>query len=144
MTPEQLITKAEIVRENVEKLAALPQASFEDFAADHRNLDSALHRLQTSIQALIDIGAYVISTRGLRAPSTSREVLAILEAAGVLPPGAEDRFGRLVGFRNRIVHLYDRVRPDIVFRIVREDRGDLTELLAHLLAALEPDEGVDR
>ena len=43
-------------QKQLEWLRSLPQA---DFLADVRNLDSTLHRLQTSIQALLDIAAYV-------------------------------------------------------------------------------------
>jgi uncharacterized protein YutE (UPF0331/DUF86 family) len=138
MTPEQFHAKMHVVRDNLEKLGRIPQASYEEFADDFRNVDSALHRLQTAIQALIDLGGYVIARRGLRPPGASREVLAILEAAGALPAGAERRFGALFGFRNRIVHLYDRVDAQIVYRILREDRGDIAALLDLLLAALPP------
>ena len=43
--------RLQVLRENLEMLARIPQASYEEFAADFRNVDSALHRLQTSIQA---------------------------------------------------------------------------------------------
>lgn len=136
MTPAQLQTKVTIVRENLEKLARIPQSSYTEFAGDFRNLDSAMHRLQTAIQALIDLGSYVVARRGLRSPAASREVLQILEEAGALPPGAETRFGPLFGFRNRLVHLYDRVDPEIVFRILTEARGDIAVLLDQLLEVI--------
>lgn len=134
MSEEEILSKLALLRENLERLSQIPQASYDEFAADFRNLDSALHRLQTSIQALIDIGSLVVARRGLGAPSTSREILERLERAGALPPGSTARFGPLFGFRNRVVHLYDRVDPEIVFRILREDRGDL-EALSNLLVA---------
>lgn len=129
-----LETKLTILRENLDLLARIPQSSYEEFAADFRNVDSALHRLQTSIQALIDIGSTKLGELGLAAPRTSREILDRLEEAGRLPPGSAERFGSLFGFRNRVVHLYDRVHPQIVFRILTEDRGDIGKLLDLLLA----------
>jgi uncharacterized protein YutE (UPF0331/DUF86 family) len=65
--------------------------------------------LQTSIQAPIDIASLIIAQKVLPAPRTSYEAFERLEAGGLLPEGAATRFGRIVGFRNRIVHLYDRV-----------------------------------
>lgn len=135
MTRSDIADKAAFVREALEELAALPQASLEEFLADRRNVPSALHWLQTAIQALIDIALIGVSTRGLRAPRTSAEVLERLEEAGALPPGAAARFRPVIGFRNRVVHLYDRVDPEIVHRVVTQDRDDLTELLSLLLAA---------
>jgi uncharacterized protein with HEPN domain len=85
MRHDSLHTKISIIRSNLERLAAIPQASFEAFAADFRNLDSA----------------------------------------------------PIFGFRNRIVHLYDRIDERIIYRILREQRDDLAELLDRLLASIE-------
>ncbi len=134
MTEDAVPTKLAIVRENLEKLERIPQASWQEFDADFRNLDSALHRLQTTIQALIDIACYVVALRGLGVPRTSMDALEKLEAAALLPPGSAQRFSPIVGFRNRIVHLYDRIDPQIVYAILTRNRGDLVEL-ARLLAA---------
>jgi uncharacterized protein YutE (UPF0331/DUF86 family) len=129
--------RLEILRVNLEYLARIPQATFEEFSADFRNLDSALHRLQTSIQALLDIGAVLASRLGLPAPRTSIDVLSSLEQAGHLPEGSSLKFRPILGFRNRVVQLYDRIDEKIVYRILTEERGDLAELLDLLLEALE-------
>lgn len=42
----------------------------------------------------------------------------------------------VVGFRDRVVHLYDRVDPVIVHRIVAERLDDLEAVLGQLLAIL--------
>jgi uncharacterized protein YutE (UPF0331/DUF86 family) len=137
MTEDQVLSKLEIVRSNLEKLELIPQASFAEFAADFRNLDSALHRLQTSIQALIDLASYLVALRGLGVPSTSLDALEKLEGAGMLPPGSAQRFAPIFGFRNRIVHLYDRIDPEIVYRILTHHRTDLAELASLLVADLD-------
>jgi uncharacterized protein YutE (UPF0331/DUF86 family) len=129
--------RLEILRANLERLAELPQGTFEEFSADFRNLDSALHRLQTSIQALLDLGAVLVSRLALPAPRTSIDILSGLEEAGHLPEGSSDKFRPIIGFRNRVVHLYDRIDEKIVYRILTEERGDLAELLDLLLEALE-------
>jgi uncharacterized protein YutE (UPF0331/DUF86 family) len=134
MTEPEIPAKLAILRDNLEKLAKIPQGSFDEFDSDFRNLDSALHRLQTSIQILIDIGSLVLAERGLGAPATSRSILESLTAAGHLPAGSVERFGPIFGFRNRVVHLYDRIDPQIVFRVLTEERADL-EALAQLLVA---------
>lgn len=128
------LQKAQLVRSNLEKLARLPQASYAEFAADFRNTEAALHLLQTSIQALIDMGSKACASLGLETPRTSFEVIERLEQAGRLPAGATQRFAPIVGFRNRVVHLYDRIDPELVHRVVVERRGDLLDLLDLLLA----------
>jgi uncharacterized protein YutE (UPF0331/DUF86 family) len=133
VTDSDVQRRLEILRENLERLAEIPQGSLAEFAGDFRNLDSALHRLQTSIQALLDLGALLVARLGLPAPRCSLEILSRLEEAERLPPGSTIRFRPIVGFRNRVVHLYDRIDEQIVYRILTEERGELAELLELLL-----------
>jgi uncharacterized protein YutE (UPF0331/DUF86 family) len=126
--------KLNILRDNLARLDAIPQGSLTEFSDDFRNIDSALHRLQTSIQALIDVGSYKVGRRGLSPPDSSRDVLRILEADGALPPGTTDRYALLFAFRNRVVHLYDRIDTGRVYEILTRHRGDLAALLDLLLA----------
>ena len=56
----------------LEKLRKLPLDTFENFMADDRNLDAALHRMQVAIQVLIDLGSHVVAILGLGTPETSR------------------------------------------------------------------------
>ncbi|MEM6791619.1 MAG: HepT-like ribonuclease domain-containing protein [Myxococcota bacterium] len=135
--------KVAFVREALQRLEELPQHSLEQSLADDRNLASALHWLQTAIQALVDIGLLIVSSRGLPTPRSSGEVLERLESADLLPPGSALRFRPIVGFRNRVVHLYDRIDPEIVYRVVRRDRRDLFALLNALLAAASATEATD-
>lgn len=134
MNRADALARAQIVRENLEQLGAIPQTTQAEFESDFRNVQSALHLLQTSIQALIDIGSYQCAALGLRTPATSHEVFERLEADGRLPQGSAARAAPIVGFRNRVVHLYDRIDSAIVYRILTEDRPDLTALLDSLLA----------
>ncbi|MFY9345392.1 MAG: DUF86 domain-containing protein [Planctomycetota bacterium] len=134
MSGHDAVRKAQVVRANLEKLQRIPQGSYEEFASDFRNTEASLHLLQTAIQALLDLAGGICARLGLDTPGTSFEVLERLEADGRLPAGSAKRFAPILGFRNRVVHLYDRIDPEIVYRVVRERRGDLLTLLELLLA----------
>lgn len=135
MTADALVNKLALVRDNLQKLERIPQASYQEFSADFRNVDSALHRLQTTIQALIDMACYLVAVRALGVPRSSLDALEKLEQSGLLPTGAAQRFAPIIGFRNRVVHQYAAVDPQIVYRILTQDRGDLAEL-ARLLSGV--------
>ena len=134
MNGKGIETKIEVLRDNLARLAEIPQATYAEFAADFRNVDSTLHRLQTSIQALIDVGSYKLGRRGLAPPDTSRDILALLERDGAIPAGTAERFASLFSFRSRVVHLYDRVDPRRVHQILTQHRQELAILLDLLLA----------
>lgn len=137
MTFEDVQTKLDTLKANLKKLDDIPQESFEQFAGDFRNVDSALHNLQTCIQALVDLAGYLAAKQALPTPRTSHEILQRLEEAGSLPPGTARRFAPVIGFRNRVVHLYDRIDERRVYEILTEHRLDLAELLDLLLQAAE-------
>lgn len=133
MTSSDIADKAAFVRQALDELSAIPQTTCDDFLADRRNLPATLHLLQTAIQGLVDIGLILVSARGLRTPRTSIDVIELLEEAGALPAGSATMYRPVIGFRNRVVHLYDRIDPEIVYRILTEERSDLVQLLALLL-----------
>lgn len=123
--------------DNLAKLALLPTATYEDFASDFRNIDSALHRMQTSIQALADIAAYVVGCLGLRTPTSTLDVIHVLGESGLIDEARVATYARLVQFRNRVVHLYNRIDPRILYRIITEELGDIREFQDRLLTIIQ-------
>lgn len=137
MKKEDVQSKLDLIPENLEKLEILRAMSYEEFTADFRNIDSALHRLQTSIQALVDIGAYIIASLGLRTPSSSAEVIDILVEHGLLPAEQRDRYVSMIQFRNRIVHFYNDIDLKILYQILQDESVDVRELYRTLIQIIE-------
>lgn len=128
-------SKLDLLRANLEQLDRIPQGTFEEWRSDFRNVQATLHLLQTSIQALIDVAAYLVAEHALPTPATSLAVLEALEGAGRLPPGTAVKYAPVVGFRNRVVHLYERIDEKRVYDVLVAHRRDLAALLDLLLAA---------
>lgn len=137
MRQEDVQTKLDIIPENLEKLDIFRAMSYEEFISDFRNIDSALHRLQTSIQALVDIGGYIIASLGLRTPSTSGEVIDILMEQTLLKSEHRDRYVSMIQFRNRIVHFYNGINLKILFKILQDELVDIRELYRTLIQIIE-------
>jgi uncharacterized protein YutE (UPF0331/DUF86 family) len=137
MRKEDVQNKLDIIPENLEKLEILRAMGYEEFTSDFRNIDSSLHRLQTSIQALVDIGGYIIASLGLRAPGASGEVIDILVEHGLLDAAQRDRYISMIQFRNRIVHFYNDIDLKILYQILQEEVVDIRELYRTLLLIIE-------
>ena len=133
MRKEDVQSKLDIIPENLEKLEILRAMGYEKFTPDFRNIDSALHRFQTSIQALVDIGGYIIASLGLRTPGTSGEVIDILVENGLVRVEQRDRYISMIQFRNRIVHFYNDTDLKILYQILQEELIDIRELYRTLL-----------
>ncbi|MBI2264197.1 MAG: DUF86 domain-containing protein [Armatimonadetes bacterium] len=84
--------KLDVITDNLEKLEQLASKSFKDFTSDFRNIDSVLHRMQTSIQALLDIGSYVIILTPVYL--SSYDSMRITDPQNALGPDGEYVAGR--------------------------------------------------
>ena len=120
--------KLDVIAANQHQLHWLRALSKVEFARDVRNLDSALHRLQTSIQALVDISAYIVGSMNLATPQHSADLILALRDAGIVDPAAAADYVRMVAFRNRVVHLSNRIDPDMVYDILQKHADDLERL----------------
>ncbi len=137
MKKEDAQTKIDVIIDSLDKLAFLKRKSYEDFISDFRNIDSALHRLQISIQALLDIGSYIIASLGLRMPNTNAEIIEILGEAGILPKEKVETYIKMSQFRNRNVHFYNRIDTKILYEILERELDDVKELYIKLSETLE-------
>ena len=137
MRREDVESKLDVIPENLEKLRVLGAMSYEEFISDFRNIDSTLHRLQTSIQALVDLGGYIIASLGLRTPGTSAEVIEILVERGLLAKDQRDRHISMIQFRNRVVHFYNNIDLKLLYQILQEAPVDIQGLYGILVHIIE-------
>ena len=137
MKKEDIQTKIDVILDNLGRLNSLKKKTYKDFISDFRNIDSALHRLQTSIQALLDIGSYIIASLGLKTPNTNTEIIQVLSDAKIIPKDRVDTYIRMSQFRNRIVHLYNNIDTKILYDILKDEMDDLKEFYTSLLKIIE-------
>ncbi len=137
MRKEDIQTKIDVILDNLEKLQILKAKSFEDFISDFRNIDSTLHRLQTSIQALLNIGSYIIANLGLKKPESNAEIVEILTEAGHIPKEKAEKYIKMSHFRNRIVHLYNHLDIKILYDILVNELSDIKDFYLILMNIIE-------
>lgn len=137
MNQRDIQAKLDVIIDNLDKLNILKTKTFEEFTSDFRNIDSTLHRLQTSIQALLDMGSYIIASLGLRTPNTNAEIIEILNEGGYLPKGKAKTYIKIGQFRNRIVHLYNHIDTETLYDILINELGDIIAFYTDLIKIIE-------
>ncbi len=137
MKKEDIQTKIDVIFNNLDKLKFFKAKSYEEFISDFRNIDSSLHILQTSIQALLDIGSYIIASLGLKTPNTNTEVIEILGDNGLIPEDRSETYVKMSQFRNRIVHLYNHVDTETLYDIIVNELADIKDFYTNLLQIIE-------
>ena len=123
--------------ENLGKLERLSRFSYDEFMAEFWYLEAAVHLLQISVEALVDISRYVIRSLGLPSADAYRQVPVVLADAGYFDQTATAICDKIVRFRNLVVHHYYRVDPEEVYQILTENLSDLQNWHTTLLEVIE-------
>lgn len=110
----------------LERIRALPLATLDEFTSDRRNVDAAESCLRRALEALLDLGRHVLAKGFGDAPAEYKEIAKRLGERNILDDEEAALFTRMAGYRNRLVHFYDRV-----------SEAELHDLCLHRLADLE-------
>lgn len=104
----------------------------DEFSADPWRVKGVKYSLQTAIEAMIDIAYHVCAKAFAHAPQDAHDAFRCLAEHGVIDPEHLPIFREMVRFRNRIVHGYQRVDDNRVYRIVKDHRADFRAFVAAL------------
>lgn len=98
---------------------------FEAFQNDRDLQSIVLFNLIQAIQSCIDIGTHIISDAGWDMPGTQADVFEVLSKKKVIGPQLSKKMIQMAGFRNRIVHEYEKIDLKIVHRVWQKNSKDL-------------------
>jgi len=134
--PEVLRRKLAQLEEYIVILERLRRYSLDEFLDDPERYGSAERFLQLAIESLLDMGNHVVAELALGEVRAYSDLPRILAEKGHLSPILAEKWVRMIGFRNILVHEYLAVDRTIVHRVLAQDLSDLRELaaaFAHLL-----------
>ena len=94
---------------------------FARFKASEYDQKAIQHYLQEMIQACIDIGNHIVAYEQLGNPENYREIFELLTEKGVISQQLSEKMVRMVGFRNIVIHLYEKV--DLETGLQRVSKG---------------------
>ena len=125
-------SKLALVRDALSTLnASGERLTAEQFVGDPKEFAVAEHHMRRALEAVFDIAGHIISrfpyAPGKR-PKTIKEIARALGDKGVVDKEfAEKRLVKMAGYRNRLVHFYDEISPQELYRIVTSDLGDIEQ-----------------
>jgi len=104
---------------------ALPSdLSFEE---DYLKQDAISINLQRACEQCIDLANHTIKTRKLGLPKDSRESFYLLARNKIITNELAQRLVGMVGFRNILVHEYQRMDIELMVRVIEQHLGDLLD-----------------
>ncbi|MCX7854958.1 MAG: DUF86 domain-containing protein [Anaerolineae bacterium] len=127
--------RAEVIRKRLNKLdeylsilRSIQRYKWEEFIQDPEHYGSAERFLQLAIEAVNDIGSHIIAALDLGTVNWYSDIPAILEERGYISPALQERWIRMIGFRNALVHDYLDIDRRIVYEALQEGLEDLEAL----------------
>ena len=124
------------IQNALRKLTSASEAGESAFLESPATIDAAKYNLIVAIEGAIDICHHIAARSGGRAPRDYGDCFVVLGEIGVVPPELVERLKRMAKFRNLLVHFYWKTDDTKVFRVIREDLGDIRiflELVARLV-----------
>lgn len=96
-----------------------------------------LFNLIQSIQACIDIGSHIISDNEWEKPNTQADIFERLAEHKVITKQMARKMIQMVGFRNRIVHEYEKIDFKIVHGVWRKHIKDIEQFCKAVVVRLK-------
>jgi uncharacterized protein YutE (UPF0331/DUF86 family) len=110
--------------------------SDKSFADDHFKQDAIAANLQRAAEQVIDIANHVIKKRKLGLPKESKESFEILAQAQVIPHELAGKMQGMIGFRNVLIHEYQRLDINILVDVIEHHLEDLIVFSNHVMTYL--------
>lgn len=120
--------------DELEEFRSIP---VEAYAADWKTRRIVERTLQMLIESCADIASHIIAEEGLRVPQSLADAFRVLGEAEVVPADLVPALVRMAGFRNILVHRYDRIDPEIVLGVLRRHLDELVTFRQAITGWLE-------
>ncbi|KKW47512.1 hypothetical protein A3C21_00035 [Candidatus Kaiserbacteria bacterium RIFCSPHIGHO2_02_FULL_59_21] len=124
---EEKISQCELSLADLKGIRA--SGGLEYLRANPREYYAACYRFITAIESIFDASQIVLASKGKRATGQDN-IAALLAREKIISDDLADRFMRMYGFRNRLVHAYGTLDDAKVAEYLVKHLGDIEELLA--------------
>jgi len=112
------------------------QPSQDVFEKDFIRQDAIAINLQRAIEISIDMANHLVKDKKLGLPKESRESFTLLERAGIIPADLSKKLHGMIGFRNILVHEYQKLELSVMIDVIENRLGDLADFSTLVLRAL--------
>ena len=125
--PDLIAKKLAEIETYVRELRTL--VSVEKIKRDVKEERFAAHTLQLAIQNTLDVASHIVSDERLGEPQTNQELFTLLERNGWLDAHLALDLRSMAGFRNILVHGYQKLNLDVLNDVLQNRLTDLIDFV---------------
>lgn len=130
-----MVIKPEVIRKRLNKLDeylkilySLQKYTLDEFLSNPEHYASVERFLHMAIETTIDVGGHIVSGLGIGEVNWYSDIAILMEEKGFISAELREKWIRIVGFRNILVHQYIEADRKIVYDVLQNKLGDLEEL----------------
>ena len=127
--------RKEVIRKRQNKLdeylgilERLSRYRFDEFLGNPERYGSAERFLHLAIEAVLDMGTHIIAELELGMINAYSDIPRILAEKGYIDDPLKEKWIRMIGLRNILVHEYLEIDRKIVHDVLQHDLADLAAL----------------
>ena len=137
MDKDIVLNKLESLRRCLKRVHDKTPASSDLLIDDYDSQDIITLNLGRAVQLCVDIGLHIVSDLEVAVPDTMAQTFVVLEKANCLDSAVAERMIKAVGFRNTVVHAYQEIDWNIVYRIITKHLDDFRDFSRQVLAFID-------
>ena len=137
---ESIQRKINLIREDLIKLESFKAAAFDELSKDWVKWNALEHIFMKIIGRGIDINEHIIVETAkpeTESPRSYKETFLKLADLEVLPQSFAQKISKSAGFRNSIVHDYNKINREIIFSTVDEAVSEYADYCQYIFNFLE-------
>jgi uncharacterized protein YutE (UPF0331/DUF86 family) len=130
-TKDKLLEKKDKLLETYASLQKLQKFSLKDIQTHKENFWAVSYGLIIAIEAILDIGQYILGDKGIKADSFNK-IIPLLIQEKILPKALGEKIQGMVNFRNIAVHAYPTLNEALVHKFLQENVDDFKNFLKYI------------
>jgi uncharacterized protein YutE (UPF0331/DUF86 family) len=134
MADEAVLNKVAVIERCLGRINEEYANVGDKFESDYTRQDSIVLNLLRASETAIDLAMHATRLGKLGFPRESREAFTLLERAGWIEPGLSSRMQAMVGFRNVVVHDYQRLSLEVVKSILEDHLNGFRTFASEILS----------
>jgi len=130
------VVRQEVIRKRLDKLDEylkilenIQRYSKKEFVDEPERYGSAERFLQLAIETINDMASHIVAEEKLGVVDASRDLPRLFRENNVIDENLGNRWIRIIGFRNILVHDYLDVDRNTVYSVLQNEISDLKELM---------------
>lgn len=122
-----IINKIQSIQRCIQRAREEYQFNKDEFLTNYSRQDAAILNLIRACEQSIDLASHIVKHYKMGIPTNTAEIFQLLEAKNVISAQLSENMRYMVGFRNTVVHEYQKINMDIVIAVIENGLDDLIQ-----------------